>query len=98
VPADGQWHFYEWQLQDANDWNAFAGTETNGMIDSASVTLDCIFLRGGVGFGVGTDFDAQFYLDRVSFNPTGSAVPEPAGVALLALGGLAFAGRRRRQG
>jgi hypothetical protein len=98
VPADGLWHFYEWQFQDANDWDAFAGTGPNGIIDSATVTIDSVFLRGGVGFGLGTDFDAQFHIDRVSFNPTGSIVPEPAGLALLALGALAVAARRRRQG
>lgn len=95
IIPDGLWHFYEWQFQDEADWNAFAGTETNGVIDSASVTIDSIFVRAGVGFGTGTAFDAEFFIDDVSYNPTGSAVPEPS-TMLLGMVGLPALMRRRQ--
>jgi hypothetical protein len=96
IIADGNWHLYEWQFQDAVDWDPFAGLETNGQIDQASVTIDSVFIRAGVGFGIGTAFDAEFVIDDVSYNPTGSAVPEPSSM-LIGLVGLSYCLRRRRR-
>ena len=39
----------------------------------------------------------QFDTSTVNFNPQAVAVPEPSSMAMLALGGLGFLGRRRRQ-
>jgi hypothetical protein len=94
IQADGQWHLYQWQFQDAADWDAFAGTGPNGQIDSVSVTIDSVLFRGGPGFPTGSDFDASFVIDDVSWNPNGQ-IPEPSGIGLLALGSLLVAGRRR---
>jgi hypothetical protein len=95
IAADGLWHLYQWQLQDAADWNPFAGTGPNGQIDSASVTIDSVFFRAGAGFPIGSDFDAVFYIDDISWNPTGQ-IPEPSSALLLALGGLLICRRHRR--
>ena len=94
ILADGQWHLYQWQFQDAADWDAFAGTGPNGQIDTASVTIDSLLFRGGPGFATGSDFDANFFIDDVSWNPIGQ-VPEPSIASLLALGGWLAARRQR---
>ncbi len=64
VLADNQWHLYQWNFEDDNDWEAFAGG-ANGLIDAPSgyVTIDSIWFTG-IG-------DAQIYLDNVSHNPLG---------------------------
>ena len=95
VPADGAWHLYQWQFQDPADWDPFAGTGPNGQIDAATVTIDNAFFRGGVGFPTGTDFDATFFVDDVSWNPTGQ-IPEPSSLVLLGLSSLLLSSRRFR--
>ncbi|MEO0586877.1 MAG: PEP-CTERM sorting domain-containing protein [Planctomycetota bacterium] len=52
------------------------------------------FLNLNVAAGAFDGSVAEAYFDNVSVN--GTLVPEPASLALLALGGLAVAGRRRR--
>lgn len=96
IPADGQWHLFEWQLQDPNDWDVFAGLTQNGQIDSATAAIDGIFVRGGVGVPTGGDFNASFHIDRVAYNAVGSVVPEPASAGLLGLSALLLSARRRR--
>lgn len=55
----GQWTYLEWALDDAAQWNAWAGA-SNGQIDAASVRLDAVwFLREQ------TSFDVNLYLDDV---------------------------------
>jgi hypothetical protein len=95
ITADGEWHLYQWRLQDVADWEPFAGTAPNGSIEAAAVTIDSVFLRGGAGFPTGTDFNAVFFIDDVSWNPTGT-IPEPSGTVLLALCGLMACNRRKR--
>lgn len=102
VIADGQWHRYQWQFSDANQWDAFAGTGPNGQIDSASVSIDGLYIDA-VKDPTIADQDAVFFIDAVALNPTGEinvagnpAVPEPAAVGLLApLAGALIARRRR---
>jgi hypothetical protein len=95
ITADGEWHLYQWRFQDALDWEPFAGTSPNGSLEAATVTIDSVFLRGGVGFGTGTEFDAVFFMDDVSWNATGT-IPEPSGTILLAMCGLIACSRRKR--
>jgi hypothetical protein len=103
VVADGLWHLYQWKLQDPLEWDAFAGTAPNGQLDTATVTIDSLFFRGGAGVATGSDFNATFFLDDVAFNPSGQLpaattgpIPEPT----TALFGAALMGvctlRRRR--
>jgi uncharacterized lipoprotein YddW (UPF0748 family) len=64
VVADNQWHLYQWNLEDDDDWQAFAGG-ANGLIDAVSgfVSIDSIWLSGSG--------EAEVFLDTVSHNPAG---------------------------
>lgn len=64
VISDNQWHLYQWNLANANHWEAFSGG-ANGVIDApnGTVTIDSIWFNGAG--------NAQIYLDNVSHNPLG---------------------------
>ena len=94
VIADGQWHLYEWDLAaraSSQEWLNFSGG--NAVIDHPTVTLHALQLWTG---NVQREMDSIFWFDDVGHNPTGSVFPEPASVALPALGAVLLA--RRRQG
>ncbi len=61
VIADGQWHKYEWFLDESLFWEPWLGGG-NGQIDGDRVTLDSIQLFGNT--------DAQVYLDEIFWDPT----------------------------
>ncbi len=63
--ADGEWHLYEWNFQDAAQWNNYFGGD--GTITEPEVTIDAIRFAG--------THDSTIYLDDVSHNPTGSLLP-----------------------
>jgi hypothetical protein len=96
VIADGEWHLYEWNLGNANDWIGFAGTGVNGAINNATVTLDSIYVSIGDD---PADRDATFWIDNISFDPTGNIdpVPEPSTIAFGLLGGLALLAAKFRR-
>jgi len=64
VVGDDQWHLYQWDFDDASQWQAFAGG-ANGVIDgvAGTVTIDSIWLAGAG--------DALIYIDNVSHNSAG---------------------------
>ena len=62
VIADGEWHLYEWNLEDNSQWDGWVTGD--GAITGATVTLDSIQF-----FGAG---DATILLDAVGQNPNGS--------------------------
>jgi len=68
VIADGQWHLYQWDLEDDSQWEGWVTGD--GFITGQTVTIDSIQF-----FGAG---DATIYLDSISHNPLGSLLP-PAG-------------------
>jgi hypothetical protein len=91
VIADNEWHLYQWNLDDADEWTAFAGG-ANGIIDGVSgfVSIDSIWFNGAGS--------VQIYLDTVSHNPLGPivAIPEPTTVFLATVAAMiAFSPRRR---
>ena len=99
IIADGEWHLYEWSLDDAADWVPWAPSGgdgklgTNGNMTTGFITVDSIMFHGG-------NVSVELLLDSVMRNANGSlsvmSVPEPAGIASLALlGGLGLLGRRR---
>ncbi len=65
VIGDGNWHLYQWDLADTNNWYAFARPGANGIIEDP-VTIDAVWFYAPDGS------DTTFvYLDAVSWNPTG---------------------------
>ena len=88
ILADGEWHFYEWDLDDPSDWTAWRDASGNviggsdGLLPSTGqVTIDSILLRGG-------NANVEFFLDGVMRNANGSLaamlpVPEPSGAGVL---------------
>ena len=96
VIPDNEWHLYEWNFDDEFFWEPFALSETNGTIDSDTVTIDGIYLRAFRDFGL-EDQDAVVFIDNVSADPEGNiTIPEPSAAILLLVGGLGLARRRRR--
>jgi hypothetical protein len=61
MPADNQWHLYEWNLEDNNDWDAWASGD--GIIDTVDFTIDSIQIQNS------SDIDAIIYLDEIAHNP-----------------------------
>lgn len=62
VIADGDWHLYEWDLEDDAEWEAWVAGD--GTIDVPTATLDSLQFSGAG--------QATLYLDSVSHNPLGS--------------------------
>lgn len=62
VIADGQWHLYQWDLEDDSQWEGWATGD--GLITEATLTIDSIFFAGNAS--------ATVYLDDVSHNPLGA--------------------------
>ena len=67
VIADGQWHLYQWDMDDASQWESWAFGD--GTITGPTVTLDSIFFYG--------EGDATIYMDDVAYNNTASLIPAP---------------------
>ncbi|WP_428936808.1 family 10 glycosylhydrolase [Fontivita pretiosa] len=65
VIADGQWHYYQWFLNDPAHWDAWAGTLSDGRIDNL-FTLDSIQFRG-------TAQTNTIWLDDVSYDAAARA-------------------------
>jgi hypothetical protein len=101
IIADGEWHFYEWNLDGLADWTqwrngagAVIGNSTGAFPTIGNVWLDSILIRGG-------DHNAEFMFDSIMVNSAGSLaamdyVPEPGGLAVLGIGGIALLRRSRR--
>jgi hypothetical protein len=67
VIADGQWHLYEWNLDNANQWSSFH--LGNGTIDGPNAYVDSIFIHAGASTAGET---LTMFLDTVAYNPFGS--------------------------
>jgi hypothetical protein len=101
IIADGEWHYYEWNLDDASDWTRWRDADGNPLSYSdgripatGEVTIDSILFHGG-------NANVEFYFDGVMRNANGSLsamlpVPEPAGVIFLAPGATLLLRRRAR--
>lgn len=64
--ADGQWHLYEWNLEDDSQWQGWVNGD--GVIDTIDFTIDSIQIR------TDTDQDAVIYLDNIVHYNRGSIV------------------------
>ena len=63
ITADGNWHLYEWDLEDNGQWEGWT-SGANGVIDGPTVTLDSIQFSG--------TGNAVIFMDGVAHNPDGS--------------------------
>ncbi len=69
VIADGEWHLYQWDMDNDAQWNPWAYSD--GSITGPTLTIDSIFLHGN---GLATVF-----LDDVAYNNGGSLIPALTG-------------------
>ncbi len=65
VTADGQWHLYQWDLDNDLQWEDWANGD--GLITGPTLSLDSIFFHGAG--------NATFFLDDVAYNSNGSLTP-----------------------
>jgi uncharacterized lipoprotein YddW (UPF0748 family) len=65
IIPDGQWHFYQWMLNDVSHWDGWAGANNDGTVESL-FTLDSIQFRGSAASNV-------IFLDDVTYSPAGVA-------------------------
>ncbi|WP_200761549.1 phosphodiester glycosidase family protein [Poriferisphaera corsica] len=105
ITADGNWHLYEWNIDDATAWESWVNN-TNGQIDGSDFTMDSIQIWG--------KGDTVVYLDNLAHDTDGSLsyltgysvasglsissnqIPEPASLCLISISILAMTNRRRR--
>ncbi|MCG8405617.1 MAG: PEP-CTERM sorting domain-containing protein [Phycisphaerales bacterium] len=88
VPADGQWHTITFNVSAAG-LTAVGGTSVNDTLANANRVLLRHQPGGPVGIGGAPGVDAVLGIDNVR------ALPEPATLTLLTLGGFLLARRRR---
>ena len=65
VIADGQWHLYQWDMDDPSQWEAWAFGD--GVITGPTLTMDSIFFHGAG--------NATIFMDDVAYNNTASLIP-----------------------
>ena len=99
LPADGQWHLYEWNLDLPSDWGAVqsigGGHGASGLVVGTH-TIDSIYMFGPTT----ANATSTILVDFVATNDQGSVaglVPEPATFATLSLIAAAAAFARRRR-
>jgi hypothetical protein len=99
VNPDGDWHWYDWSLDDPTQWQGWSLTGSDGKLGASGdftgvVSLDAILFNGPDGVSV------EYLLDTVMRNGNGSinvmaGVPEPSGAAAAALSLVSLFCRRR---
>lgn len=101
IISDGQWNWYEWNLDDPAQWTQWRDINGNiingsdGVIPTTGqVSIDSILFRGG-------NVNVEFYLDAVMRNTSGSiavmtGIPEPGAAATALVAGLLLSRRARR--
>lgn len=79
---DGQWHLYEWNMDDSAQWTQTFEEAGTGLYGSGG-TLGDLTLSGTQSFDSiaivsSTPADATIRIDQIGFNNAGSLIPEPA--------------------
>lgn len=69
VKADGQWHLYEWGLNEDAKWFNYNGG--NGRIDGPNVFVDSLLFRTTKDEKGGTPFSGTIWMDALTYEPAG---------------------------
>ena len=69
VKADGQWHLYEWGLNEDAKWFNYNGG--NGTIDGPNVFIDSLLFKTTKGDDKGEPFTGDIWVDTVTYEPGG---------------------------
>ena len=82
IVGDGEWHLYEWSLDDPSQFVAFPAAGSDGVLPSSGyVTIDSLLIASA------TNQNATIYFDTLAHNANGSLnvmVPEPhAGLVMV---------------
>jgi len=98
VIADGQWHRYQWNLDDPNDFpntfeSFFGGTPAAETLD-AMASFDAIAI---ISRGVDGASSAVINIDQIGYDNAGPLVPEPTTLVIGLLGGLSSLAMIRRR-
>jgi hypothetical protein len=99
LTADGQWHLYEWNLDDntggVDGWGTIAGILTgDAPFEDGTHSIDSLIFRH-----TGQPGTATIDIDFVAKSDSGSVaglIPEPSSAMLVALGLAGLAARRKR--
>ncbi|RIK80918.1 MAG: hypothetical protein DCC67_08745 [Planctomycetota bacterium] len=99
IIADDQWHLYEWNLDDDNEWVAVTGIGGDGTIQDGQHSIDSIYIFTNTTGATG-EARAPLYIDFVAKSDSGSIaalVPEPAAAMLALAASLGMLGLVRRR-
>ena len=98
IIADGEWHLYEWNLDNDDDWVAVPSIGGDGTIQAGQHTVDSIYIFTNQAGTAGQVRDPLF-IDFVAKSDSGSIaalVPEPGAISLVGLAGLGLLRRRQK--
>jgi hypothetical protein len=98
IIADGEWHLYEWDLDNNDDWAAVTGIGGNGTIEDGQHSIDSIYIFTNQT-GTANQVRDPLFLDFVAKSDSGSIaalVPEPGAISLIGLAGIGLLRRRQK--
>ena len=101
-PGDGDWHHIAVTFSSGDhdlyiDGERVGGSATTGTIDARSTELGIgAWIGDGASFSRSALDDLRIYDNVLTQSDIQALIPEPAGLGLLALGGLGLFARRRR--
>lgn len=72
VINDGNWHLYQWNIEDTTHWTPWVVTSGKRKIVGPTVTIDAVWF-----FGPDSSLPWTIYMDQVSHNATGKIGREP---------------------
>jgi hypothetical protein len=95
VIKDGQWHLYEWNMDDPSQ---FPGTFTTVYAGGlGNTTLEAMNSFDSIAIVSSNGGNATVRIDQIGYNNAGSLVPEPSALALATLSSVASLAIRRRR-